>query len=51
LPADFDLKSGKRLGMRLVSALSTQVHADLQVRRHQPGTEFLLTIPTAHTAR
>jgi two-component sensor histidine kinase len=51
LPADFDLKSGKRLGMRLVSALSSQVHADLQVRRHQPGTEFLLTIPTVHPAR
>ncbi|MGB6468249.1 MAG: histidine kinase dimerization/phosphoacceptor domain -containing protein, partial [Xanthobacteraceae bacterium] len=46
LPADFDLNSGRRLGMRLVNALSAQVHADLQVRRHNPGTEFLLTIPT-----
>lgn len=46
LPADFDIHSGKRLGMRLVNALSAQVRADLQVRRHSPGTEFLLTIPT-----
>jgi two-component sensor histidine kinase len=45
LPADFDLRSGKRLGMRLVNALSSQVHADLQVRDQAPGTEFLLTIP------
>ena len=45
LPPEFDLNSGKRLGMRLVSALSSQVHADLQVRRHTPGTEFLLSIP------
>ena len=45
LPPEFDTHSGKRLGMRLVSALSSQVHADLQVRRHTPGTEFLLSIP------
>jgi two-component sensor histidine kinase len=46
LPVDFDIHSGRRLGMRLVNALSAQVHADLQVRRRNPGTEFLLTIPT-----
>ncbi|HSZ68053.1 MAG TPA: histidine kinase dimerization/phosphoacceptor domain -containing protein [Xanthobacteraceae bacterium] len=45
LPTEFDPNSGKRLGMRLVSALSSQVHADLQVRRLRPGTEFLLSIP------
>ena len=45
LPPEFDPNSGKRLGMRLVNALSSQVHADLQVRRHTPGTEFLLSIP------
>jgi two-component sensor histidine kinase len=50
LPADFDIKSGKRLGMRLVTALSSQVKADLQVRRHVPGTEFLLRFPDAGPA-
>ena len=50
LPADFDIKSGKRLGMRLVTALSSQVKADLQIRRHTPGTEFLLHIPDARPA-
>ena len=44
LPADFDLKSGKRLGMRLVNALSEQVQADLQVHRRAPGTQFLFRI-------
>jgi len=50
LPADFDVKSGRRMGMRLVSALSSQVRADLQVHRHAPGSEFLLTIPNARSA-
>ena len=44
-PARIARCSGKRLGMRLVSALSSQVKADLQVRRRAPGTEFLLRIP------
>jgi two-component sensor histidine kinase len=46
LPEDFDINSGRRLGMRLVTALSSQVQAKLQVQRHSPGTEFLLTIPS-----
>jgi hypothetical protein len=36
--------------MRLVTALSSQVKADLQIRRHTPGTEFLLRIPDARPA-
>jgi two-component sensor histidine kinase len=45
LPADFDLKSGKRLGMRLVNAFTQQLQGDLKVIRRKPGTEFLLTFP------
>jgi two-component sensor histidine kinase len=45
LSPDFDLKSKRRLGMRLVNAFATQLHGDLQVRRLQPGTEFVLTMP------
>jgi two-component sensor histidine kinase len=45
LPADFDLKSGKRLGMRLVNAFTQQLQGDLNVVRRQPGTEFVLTFP------
>jgi two-component sensor histidine kinase len=45
LPADFDLKSGRRLGMRLVDSLSQQLQGHLQVFRRNPGTEFVLTVP------
>jgi two-component sensor histidine kinase len=45
LPAGFDLKSGRRLGMRLVNSLAQQLQGDLQVFRRNPGTEFVLTIP------
>jgi len=45
LPPGFDLKSGQRLGMRLVNAFITQLSATLEVQRRQPGTEFVLSIP------
>ena len=45
LPADFDIESGSRLGMRLVNAFTTQLAATLNVQRHVPGTEFVLTVP------
>jgi len=45
LPPGFDLKSGRRLGMRLVDAFVRQLEGDLQVSRRQPGTEFVLTMP------
>jgi two-component sensor histidine kinase len=45
LPAGFDLKSGRRLGMRLVNALSQQLHGELRFLRKDHGTEFVLTFP------
>jgi two-component sensor histidine kinase len=45
LPPTFDIKSGRRLGMRLVDSFSQQLHGDLKVLRRDPGTEFVLTIP------
>jgi two-component sensor histidine kinase len=50
LPVDFDIHSGKRLGMRLVTASSAQAKGDLQVYRRTPGTEFVLTIPSVRSA-
>lgn len=47
LPADFDLKTGRRLGMRLVNAFTQQLHGDLQIVRRNPGTEFVLAIPAS----
>jgi two-component sensor histidine kinase len=45
LPADFDLARPKGLGMRIVTAFASQLGATLAIRRHSPGTEFVLTIP------
>jgi two-component sensor histidine kinase len=45
LPADFDLLSAPGLGMRIVRALSQQLKAAVDVRRRDPGTEFIVTIP------
>jgi two-component sensor histidine kinase len=47
LPADFDLKTGRRLGMRLVNAFTKQLHGELQIVRRKPGTEFILAIPAS----
>jgi two-component sensor histidine kinase len=45
LPADFDVKTGRRLGMRLVNAFTQQLRGNLQVLRNAPGTQFVVTIP------
>jgi hypothetical protein len=39
------------LGMRIVSALTEQLNADLTVLRGGSGTEFVLTIPLAASRR
>ncbi len=45
LPADFDPRKAKGLGMRIVSAFVSQLGAKLGVHALSPGTEFVLTIP------
>jgi two-component sensor histidine kinase len=45
LPADFDLGKSRGLGMRIVGALSKQLHAAISHRRDADGTEFVLTVP------
>jgi two-component sensor histidine kinase len=45
LPPSFDIKSGRRLGMRLVDSFTQQLQGDLQILRKEPGTEFVLTLP------
>jgi two-component sensor histidine kinase len=45
LPPTFEIKSGRRLGMRLVGSFSQQLQGDLQALRKDPGTEFVLTMP------
>jgi len=45
LPAEFDIKSRKRLGMQLINAFTTQLQATLEIKRRAPGTEFILSVP------
>ena len=45
LPATFDIKSARRLGMRLVDAFAQQLQGQLTVLRREPGTEFTLRLP------
>jgi two-component sensor histidine kinase len=46
LPRDFDIKTGRRLGMRLVNAFTEQLQGKLQVIRRKPGTEFVVIVPS-----
>jgi two-component sensor histidine kinase len=45
LPADFEATSRKGLGMRLINAFAAQLVGNLEVRRHDPGVEFVLVFP------
>jgi two-component sensor histidine kinase len=45
LPADFDLRKAKGLGMRIIGAFSRQLNGTVTLRAHNPGTEFIVTIP------
>ena len=45
LPADFDLREAKGLGMRIVSSFGEQLNANVTARARDPGTEFVVSIP------
>jgi two-component sensor histidine kinase len=45
LPANFELGSAPGLGMPILSAFSRQLNATVEVRRLDPGTEFVVTAP------
>jgi two-component sensor histidine kinase len=45
LPADFELRRAPGLGMRILGAFSRQLDATIEVRRLDPGTEFVVTSP------
>jgi two-component sensor histidine kinase len=45
LRSNFDPRSSKGLGMRLVNAFAAQLGGKLEIRHHKPGAEFILTFP------
>jgi two-component sensor histidine kinase len=50
LPTNFELRSAPGLGMRILGALSRQLNATIEVRRLDPGTEFVVTAPREATS-
>jgi two-component sensor histidine kinase len=48
LPPNFEPNSNKGLGMRLVNAFAVQLSGKLEIRRHDPGAQFVLTFPAPH---
>jgi two-component sensor histidine kinase len=46
LPPDFEPTSSKGLGMRLANAFASQLGGKFEIRRHDPGADFVLTFPT-----
>lgn len=49
LPADFNPKTSKRLGTRLIAALSKQLNAELTRPSSERGTNFVLIVPLQRT--
>jgi two-component sensor histidine kinase len=45
LPADFDPKKSRGLGMRIVNAFAHQLNTKLRFSRRSPGSEFTLIFP------
>jgi two-component sensor histidine kinase len=45
LPPEFEPRSATGLGMRIVQAFTQQLKATMTVRRVDPGTELIVSIP------
>ena len=45
LPQGFDLGRPKGLGMRIVTSFVTQLNGTIEIRHHNPVTEFVVILP------
>ena len=45
VPRDFDFAQAKGLGMRIVTSFVTQLKGTIEIRHHNPGTEFVVILP------
>ena len=45
LPQGFDLGRSKGLGMQIVTSFVTQLNGTIEIRHHNPGTEFVVILP------
>jgi two-component sensor histidine kinase len=45
VPKGFDLAQPKGLGMQIVTSFVTQLNGTIEIRHHNPGTEFVVILP------
>src|SRR5205085_833481 len=48
LPQGMDETTSGGLGMRLIAAFTRQLNGTVDVRRHEPGTEFVISFAVAY---
>ena len=45
MPDDFQSHGRKGLGMRIIGSFTRQLNATIDMKKHDPGTEFVVSIP------
>jgi two-component sensor histidine kinase len=45
MPDDIDPRDRKGLGMRIISSFTRQLNATIEIKRRNPGAEFIVSIP------
>jgi two-component sensor histidine kinase len=45
MPDAIDPRDHKSLGMRIIGSFTRQLDATVEIRKHEPGTEFIVSIP------
>jgi two-component sensor histidine kinase len=45
MPDDVDPRDQKGLGMRIIASFTRQLNATIEMKKHDPGTEFIVSIP------
>jgi two-component sensor histidine kinase len=45
LPADFNPRKARGLGMRIIRSLSSQLNGELAIHHREPGAEFVVVVP------
>jgi two-component sensor histidine kinase len=45
MPEDIDSRDRKGLGMRIIASFTRQLNATIEMKEHDPGTEFIVSIP------
>jgi len=47
MPEDFQVDQSSSLGMRVIASTVRQLRGTLEIKRREPGTEFVIRIPAS----